>query len=224
MSVHLHQEIDNLKQDLLRMAGFAEAAVNRAMQALTSRDADLAERVKREDDALDRLECEIDELGIQLLAKAPLASDLRLITAAMKISRDLERIGDEATTIARRAYDLALEPALTLPPELAQLSRIAVEMLAQALDAFVNQNALSARAIPPRDKEADALHKQIQANLIQLMQSDPGTITRATRLIVTSKSLERIADHAANIAEDVVYLCEALDIRHAGQKAAAHLP
>jgi len=214
MSVHLHQEIDGLKQQLLHMAGLAEAAVNRAMQALTSRDPGLADRVKDEDDLLDQLEIAIDEAGIQLLAKAPLASDLRLITAAMKISRDLERVGDEATTIARRAYDLTLEPPLPLPPELSQLLRIALEMLAQALDAFVNQDAISARAVPPRDKEADMLHKRIQAHLIQLMQSDAGTVTRATQLIVTSKSLERIADHAANIAEDVVYLCEALDIRH----------
>jgi len=219
MSQHLHQEIDSLKQELLRMAGLAEAAVNRAMRALVERDPALAERVKREDDALDQLEMEIDELAIQLLAKAPLASDLRLITAAMKISRDLERVGDEATTIASRAYDLAVEPPLPAPKELPELLRLAVEMLAQALDAFVNQDAASARAVPPRDKEADRLHKHIQADLLELMQRDPGTVTRATRLIVTSKSLERIADHAVNIAEDVVYLCEALDIRHSGKAA-----
>ena len=220
MSVHLHQEISRLKEQLLRMAGLAEAAVNRAMQALMRRDSSLAERVKHEDDGLDRLEIAIDELGVQLLAKAPLASDLRLITAAMKISRDLERVGDEATTIARRAYDLTLEPPLAPPQELTQLLRIAIEMLSQALDAFVNQDPGSARAVPPRDKQADILHKRIQAHLIQLMQTDPSTITRAIALIVSSKSLERIADHAANIAEDVVYLCEALDIRHSSQNAA----
>jgi phosphate transport system protein len=218
MSAHLHHEIDHLKQELLRMAGFAEAAVHRAMQALEKRDPDLAQRVKDDDDALDRLEMDIDELAIQLLAKAPLASDLRLITAAMKISRDLERVGDEATTIARRAIDLTTEPPLTLPQELSHLLNLALAMLAAALDAFVNQDPISARTVPPRDKEADRLHKQIQAEMIQLMLRDPGTITRAMRLIVTSKSLERIADHAVNIAEDVVYLCEALDIRHAGQE------
>jgi phosphate transport system protein len=223
MSLHLHQEIDALKQELLRMAGLAEAAVNRAMQALVNRDPDLAERVKREDDALDQLEVAIDEMGIQLLAKAPLASDLRLITAAMKISRDLERVGDEATTIARRAFDLTLEPPLPAPKELLTLLQLALEMLAQALDAFVNQDATGARTVPPRDKEADRLNKQIQAELLELMQRDPTTITRAMRQIVTSKSLERIADHAVNIAEDVVYLCEALDIRHTGQKTAEHM-
>ena len=110
MSFHLQNEIDSLKQQLLRMAGLAQTAVNRATQALATRDPELAQRVKEDDDALDRLEMEVDEMAIQLLAKAPLASDLRLITASMKISRDLERIGDEATTIARRAYDLSLEP------------------------------------------------------------------------------------------------------------------
>ena len=214
MSLHLQHEIDDLKQKLLRMAGLAETAVNRAMQALLTRNPALAEQVKEEDDALDQLECELDELAIQLLAKAPLASDLRLITAAMKISRDLERVGDEATTIARRASDLALEPPLPIPAELSRLLHLALEMLAQALDCFVNQEAASARSIPPRDKEADQLHKTVQAGLLELMQRDPSTVTRATRLMTTSKSLERIADHAANIAEDVVYLCEALDIRH----------
>jgi phosphate transport system protein len=217
VSLHLHNEIDRLKQVILRMAGLAESAVNRAMQALIERDPDLAERVKQEDDALDRLEIEVDEAAMQLLAKAPLASDLRLITAAMKISRDLERVGDEATTIARRAYDLTLEPPLATPRQLPELLRLALDMLAQALDAFVNQDAASARSVPPRDKEADRLHKQIQSDLIELMQKDPRTVTRATRWITTAKSLERIADHAANIAEDVVYLCEALDIRHTGK-------
>ncbi len=221
MSAHLQQEIDSLKQELLRMAGFAETAVKRAMQALETRDPDLAQRVKDDDDTLDQLECQIDELAIQLLAKAPLASDLRLITAAMKISRDLERVGDEATTSARRAYDLSLEPPLPAPRELSELLRLALEMLAQALDSFVNQDPVSARAVPPKDKEADRLHKQIQADLLALMQRDSGTVTRATRLITTSKSLERIADHAVNIAEDVVYLCEALDIRHTGKEVLA---
>jgi phosphate transport system protein len=221
MSLHLHQEIDHLKQQLLHMAGLAEAAVSHAMQALERRNTDLAQRVKADDDALDTLEIQIDELAIKLLAKAPLASDLRLITAAMKISRDLERVGDEATTIARRAYDLSLEPPLPLPQQLPQLMQLAVGMLAQALDAFVNQDPASARIVPPRDTQADALHRQIQAELTELMVRQSGAITRCLRLLTISKSLERIADHAVNIAEDVVYLCEALDIRHTGKEAPA---
>jgi phosphate transport system protein len=220
MSVHLDQGIHELKQQLLHMAGLAEAAVSRAMQALERRDSALAQRVKSEDDALDQLEMHIDESAIQLLAKAPLASDLRLITAAMKISRDLERVGDEATTIARRACDLSLEPPLPVPEQLLELLQLAVRMLGQALDAFVNQDPASARAVPPHDKQADALHRQIQAELTQLMVQQPQTITRSLRLLTISKSLERIADHAVNIAEDVVYLCEALDIRHRGKGAA----
>jgi phosphate transport system protein len=219
MSLHLHHEIDALKQQLLRMAGLAEAAVNRAVHALAARDPALAECVKYEDDALDRLEVEIDDTAIQLLTKAPLASDLRLITVAMKISRDLERVGDEATTIARRAYDLSFEPPLPIPRGLFQLLKLALEMLAQALDSFVNQDPANARLVPARDKEADRLHKATRAEMIELMQRDSASVTRALNLLVSSKSLERIADHAVNIAEDVVYLCEAMDIRHRERKA-----
>ncbi len=219
MNPHLHQEIDQLKQELLKMAGLAETAVSWAMQALQSRDADLAQRVKLEDDALDQLEVRIDELAIHLLAKAPLGSDLRLITTTMKISRDLERIGDEATTIARRAIDLSLEPPLVVPTQLTQLVTLSLDMLKSALDAFVNQDPISARAIPPRDREADKLHRKIQEDVTALMQLESGNVTRGMRLIVASKSLERIADHAVNIAEDVVFLSEAQDIRHISKDA-----
>jgi phosphate transport system protein len=218
MSLHLQRETDALKQKLLRMSGLAEASVNRAMKALQTRDPELAQQVQAEDDSLDQLEMQIDTLAVRLLAKAPLASDLRLITAAMKISRDLERVGDEATTIARRALDLSLEVPLNVPDELWQLLRLALDMLARALDAFVNQDPVMARTIPPRDKQADALHKQIRRGLIQSMVQDASRITRCLDLLTVSKSLERIADHAANIAEDVVYFCEALDIRHSSQR------
>jgi len=217
MSLHLRNEIDTLKQELLKMAGLAESAVARAMQAVETRDDALAKRVKGDDDTLDTLEIAIDEMGIQLLAKAPLASNLRLINAAMKISRDLERVGDEATSIARRALHLNVEPPLSLPEELGELLQCALEMLAQALDAFVNEDPVSARAIPPRDQHADALNKEIHRALISRMVTAPDTITRVVHVLVISKCLERIADHATNIAEDVVYLCEARDIRHMGK-------
>ena len=212
-------ELDVLKQKLLTMASHAETAVNQALQALTQRDRDLALRVKDNDRVIDQFEVEIDELVIQLLTKAPLASNLRLVTTAMKISQNIERIGDEASKIAKRARDLSQEPPVKIVLDLPRMAALALEMLKTALDAFVNQDPAAARAIIPRDKEVDALNKQIHAALVQHMVENPDTIGRCLNLMVVSKSLERIADHATNVAEDVVYLCEAQDIRHTGVKS-----
>lgn len=211
---HFAQELQSLKDRLLTMAGYAEQAVRHAVRALSERDEALAERVKRDDDVLDRFEMEIDEHAIHLLAKAPLASDLRLITMAMKIGHDLERVGDEATAIAKRALDLSAEPPLRLDLDLARLSGLALEMLKDALDAFVQRDPAKARAIVPRDKQVDALHNEFQRVLAAQMMADPASIHRCLHLLQVCKRLERIADHAANIAEEVVFLCEAADIRH----------
>ena len=213
-------ELDVLKQKLLTMASHAETAVNQALQALTQRDRDLALRVKEDDRVIDRFEVEIDELVIQLLAKAPLASDLRLVTVAMKISQNLERVGDEATKIAKRARDLSQEPPLKINLDLPHMAGLALDMLKTALDAFVNNDSAAARALIPRDKEVDALNKQINAELVQHMMENPDSIGRCLNLMVVSRSLERIADHAKNMAEEVVYLCEAQDIRHTGKAGA----
>src|SRR5437879_1294624 len=137
---HLDQELAALKEKLLTMASKAEAAVNKAIKALVERDDDLARSVKEEDNAIDQLEIEVDDLAVGLLAKAPLASDLRLITVAMKISHDLERVGDEAAKIANRARDLSQEPPLKEPVDITGMARLAVEMLKQALDSFVNHD------------------------------------------------------------------------------------
>lgn len=208
-----------LKQKMLTMASHAETAVNEAIQALQQRDADLALRVKEKDRLIDQFEVEIDDLVIQLLTRAPLARDLRFVTSAMKISQDLERIGDEATKIAKRARDLAQEPPLKIILELPRMAGLALEMLKDALDAFVNRDSAAARAVIPRDKEVDALNKQVHNTLAQYMVENPDTIARCLHLMVVSKSLERIADHATNVAEDVVFLCEAQDIRHSGIKS-----
>jgi phosphate transport system protein len=211
--------LEMLKQKLLTMASHAETAVNQALQALQTRDTDLALRVKEKDRVIDHLEVEIDDLVIQLLTRAPLASNLRLVTIAMKISQDLERIGDEATKIAKRARDLAEEPPVKIVLDLPKMARLALEMLKAALDAFVNRDSAAARAIIPRDKEVDELNKHIHNLLAQHMVEHTDTIARCLHLMVVSKSLERIADHATNVAEDVVYLCEAQDIRHTGMKS-----
>jgi len=217
MENYFEAGIENLRQQLLLMASHAETAVNESVEALTQRNYDLAVRVKSDDDVIDRFEIEIDELAIQLLTKAPLASNLRLVTVAMKISQNLERIGDEATKIAKRARDLSQEPALKINLDLPRMAFLALSMVKDALDSFVQRDSAAARAIIPRDKEVDALNRHIQEQITQHMMTNTDAIVRCLQWIVAAKSLERIADHAKNIAEEVVYLCDAQDIRH-GQK------
>ena len=218
MEHHFDHELGELKQKLLAMAGHAEAAVNRAIEALTTRNYDLALQVKENDRVIDQFEVEIDEMAIHILAQAPLASDLRLVMVAMKISQNLERVGDEASKIAKRARDLSQEPPLKLVVDLPRMAGLALGMLKGSLDTFVNHDPAAARALIPCDKEVDRLNKEINRALVQQMVDDTGTIARCLHLMVVSKSLERIADHATNVAEDVVYLCEAQDIRHTGNK------
>ena len=214
---HQDQELAQLKERLITMATHAEAAVNRSIKALVERNDELARTAKDDDRILDRLEIEIDDEAIRLLARAPLAGDLRLITIAMKISRDLERVGDEATTIARRALELNQEPQLKPYVDLPHMAKLALEMLKESIDAFVNRDPARARVVIPRDKEVDGLNKQLHRELASYMIEKPTTITRCLNLMVISKSLERIADHATNIAEEVVYLYEGRDIRHTGK-------
>ena len=214
MENHFELGIDALRQRLLLMGSHAEMSVNRAIQALMDRNYDLALQVRSDDNAIDQFEIEIDEMAINLLTRAPLASNLRLVTVAMKISQNLERIGDEATKIAKRARDLSQEPPVKINLELPRMAGMALSMVKDSLDSFVHRDSTAARAIIPRDKEVDALNKQIHQQLAQHMMQQPDTIARCLHWIVASKSLERIADHAKNIAEEVVYLCEAQDIRH----------
>src|SRR5579862_2527075 len=214
MENYFEAGLDTLRQKLLTMASHAETAVNQSVQALVQRDYDLALRVKENDRILDQFEVEIDEQVIQLLTKAPLATNLRLVTVAMKVSQNLERIGDEATKIAKRARDLSQEPPVKIVLDLPRLARMALAMVKDALDAFVQRDSTAARAIIPRDKEVDALNREMHSALAQHMMENPDTIARCLHWIVAAKSLERIADHAKNIAEEVVYLCEAQDIRH----------
>jgi phosphate transport system protein len=214
MQTYFDDELANFKEKLLTMGSYAESAVSQAVQSLVERNDTLALQVQQNDDLMDQLEVEIDDLAISLLAKAPLASDLRLITVAMKISRNLERVGDEATTIARRAMELNQEPQLRPFTDIPRMAGIALGLLKEALDSFVRKEPEKARAIVPRDKEVDALNRQMYRELSSHMVENPTTISRCLNLMTVAKSLERVADHAANIAEEVVYLCEARDIRH----------
>jgi phosphate transport system protein len=217
LQTHFEKEMAGLKEKLLTMASHAETAVRHAVEALTTRNDALARSVRVNDEVIDSLEIEIDDVSVQLLAKAPLATNLRRITVAMKISQNLERVGDEASKIAKRARDLSQEAPLKLAPEIPRMANLALDMLKQALDSFVNDDAALARAIIPRDKEVDAMNKQIYRDLAAHMTEHSDTITRCLHLIVVAKSLERIADHAKNVAEEVVYMCEAQDIRHTGR-------
>ena len=221
--VHFEQEISVLTNLLLAMASHAESAVKEAVDAVVNRDHDLALRVRADDSVIDRFEVDVDEMAIRLLAKAPLARDLRLIAVTMKISQNLERVGDEATKIAKRARDLSQEAPLKLVIPIPRLADLALQMLHTALDAFVNQDPAAARALIPQDKEVDALNKEVHRQLAQQMVEDPETIARCLNFMVVAKSLERIADHAKNVAEEVVFLCEAEDIRHSGKSKAAVL-
>src|SRR5580765_4024077 len=153
MESHFEMELGELKQKLLTMASHAETAVNEALRALIERDYELALRVKESDNVIDQLEVEIDDMAIHLLAKAPLASDLRLVTVAMKISQNLERVGDEATKIAKRARDLSQEPPLKVAVDLPRMAQLALNMLKSALDSFVHRDSAAARAVIPLDKE-----------------------------------------------------------------------
>ncbi len=215
---HYEEEFARLKDNVLAMASHAESAVTRAMRALIERDDLVARKVQEDDNVLDQFEIEIDDTAIHLLAKAPLATDLRLITVAMKISQNLERVGDEAETIARRALDLNTEPQLKPYVDLPRMATMSLEMLREAITAFVNREPDRARAVVPRDTDVDDLNRQLHRELSSYMVERPTTISRCLHLMVISKALERIADHATNIAEEVVYLYEAKDIRHSDQK------
>jgi phosphate transport system protein len=211
------QELGELKGHLLTMASHAERAVNDAVEALVNRDYDLAIETKDRDRILDQLEVEIDEMAIGLLTKSLPAGDVRLVAVAMKISQNLERIGDEAAKVAKRTRDLCQEPPLKVHVDLPRMAHLTLDMLKRALDSFVNRDPAAARAIIPGDKEVDQLNKVITRELVRYMSAKKQAITGCLNLMIVSKCLERIADHATNVAEEVVYLCEAQDIRHSGK-------
>ncbi len=216
---HFTEEMSKLKETLLAMASHAESAMARAMRALVERDAALAQQVVDDDNILDQFEIEVDDIAIHLLAKAPLATELRLITIAMKISQNLERVGDEAVAIAKRSLDLSREPQLKPYVDLPRMATMSLEMLRDSITAFIERQPDRARAVVPRDQEVDDLNRQLYRELSSFMIERPANISRCLSLMAVSKRLERIADHATNIAEEVVYLYEARDIRHTGKKA-----
>jgi phosphate transport system protein len=218
MEEYFDEELGSLKEKLLFMGSYAESAVSQAVQAVTERNDELALQVQANDDIMDQYEIEIDDMSIQLLSKAPPSLDLRLITVAMKISQNLERIGDEATTIARGAVELNQDARLKAYLDIPHMAAVALGMLKEALDSFVNKQPDKARAVIPQDKEVDAMNRQYYRELSSYMAENPAAVSRCLNLMTVCKSLERVADHATNIAQQVVYLCEARDIRHEAHK------
>ena len=212
---HFEVELQALKNRLLKMGALVEERVHVAMQALMERRVEAAEAVVAGDAEVNDLQIEIDDRCLKLLAtQNPMASDLRLITAAMKINADLERIGDQAVNIAEQAVRVLTQPPLRPQIDLPRMAEIAERMTRESLDAFVRKDAALARAILARDDEVDQLKDHVFRVLLTYMMADPGTIERALGLILVSRNLERIADHATNIAEDVIFVVEAKDVRH----------
>jgi phosphate transport system protein len=215
MERHFDEELNELKTRLLLMGGRAETIVHKAIDALKLRDPELAEEVIHEDHAIDDLELEIDESCVRLLAlRQPVGQDLRFITSALKIVNDLERVGDHAVNIAQSAAKLAREPELKPLVDIPRMAASATRMLTEALDAFVRNDAAAARRILVEDDEVDHLKSLLFRELLTSMLERPATITRALELILVSRNLERVADLATNIAEEVVFIAEARVVKH----------
>jgi phosphate transport system protein len=208
-------ELETFRSRLMLMGETAIRQVRDALKALVEGDVALADRVLAADDELDTLEMNIDDEAIRYMnLRSPVATELRLVIVGMKASHDLERVGDECTTIAKRAVRLASEPPLKPYVDIPRMAEISIEMLRDAMDCFLHGDTEKALAVVRRDAEVDAINKQLYRELSSYMIEDPKTTTRALELMFISKSIERIADHACNIAEEMVFLANAKDIRH----------
>src|SRR5262245_26026687 len=220
---HYEGQLRSLKEKLLLIGHKAEASIADATRALIERKPSLAQRVVDEDDQLDQLELEIDDICLEILAlEQPVASDLRFITTAMKIVGDIERIGDNGVNIARRALEIMNEPELKPIIDVPVAAAAAQKTLKQSLDAFVNADVELAKRIIKDDTYIDAVCEQMLRELLTYMFEDPTTVSRALRLIFVARNLERVGDHAKNIAEMVIFLVEGLDVRHAQVAKAQH--
>ena len=212
---HFQEELDGLKTRLLEMGGLAEEEVRLSIQGLVERDHALLERVMRGDGPLNSLHIEIDNRCFMLLAlHQPMAADLRTIVAAVKINTDLERVGDLAVNIAEAAVRYAQHPPVKRLIDIPLMAGLAQSMLRDSLDAFVRRDAELAQRVLDEDDKLDALKTQIFRELLTYMLQDPSTIEPALDLILISRHLERIGDHATNIAEDVIFIISARDVRH----------
>jgi phosphate transport system protein len=215
METHFQKELQELKEDLLKMAALVEETISVAVQSLVKRDSNLAKKTFEREDRINRMEIDIEDTCLKLLAlMQPMAVDLRFITSAMKITTDLERMGDQAVNIAERAVSLNQEPQLKPYIDIPRIAEITQSMVKDVLDAFINSDSKLARSVCERDDMVDGLNDQVFRELLTFMMSDSQTITRAIHLMIVCRCLERIADHATNIAEDVIFLVDARVIKH----------
>ena len=215
-------ELTKLREQLLTMGASVEEMISKSVEALVKRDTPLAHRMIDFDEQIDRLEVETDELCLKVLARRqPVASDLRFITLVMKMVTDLERIGDLGVNICERVIELNTEAPLKPYVDLPTMAEVARGMVREALDAFVNRDAERAQRVIERDRTVDAYYGQIFRELLTYMMEDPRNIHRATRVQSIAKHLERIGDHATNLAEMVVFMVKGTDIRHLGRKVAS---
>jgi phosphate transport system protein len=212
---HFHDELSHVKVRLLTMSGEAEAALGLAVEALLERDGEKARRVIAGDRVIDSMEVEIEEQCINLLAlQQPMARDLRMLTSALKIANDLERVGDHAVNIAQSTERLTQARPITPEPEIVEMARLARDMLSDALEAFIRGDASAGREVCLRDDKVDALHRSVFRILLTHMMEDPHMIGAGMELFLVSRNLERVADLATNIGEDVVFLVEGKSIKH----------
>ncbi|MGH9868304.1 MAG: phosphate signaling complex protein PhoU [Candidatus Polarisedimenticolia bacterium] len=214
---HFEKDLESLTAEILRLGSQCQEAIEGALAALIERDPDRARKVIDGDEVLDQQELRIDQMCTDLLAlRQPMASDLRFLTTALKITPELERIGDLAVNISERSIELSQEPTLKPLIDIPRMASLAVQMLQGSLEAFVRRDAAAARAIIRKDDEVDRLMEQVFRELLSYMIEDPRSITRAIRLTFVAKYLERIADGCTNICEMVVYMAEGRIIRHGG--------
>ena len=219
MERHFEVELQTLRDRLLTMGGLAETMIHTGIKALVDRDESLVQAVLAHEEEMDLLCIEIDDRCFtQMALRQPMASDLRLLVASIKINSDLERIGDQAVSIALRARSLLNQPQVKPLIDIPRMATIVQEMVRNSLDAFVRQDPELARKVIDGDDEVDNLRDQVFRELLTYMMGDVATIPRALDLILISRNLERIADHATNIAEDVIYIVKGEDVRERGDK------
>lgn len=220
MSKHLQHDLDRLKKEILAMGALVEEAINRAIASLTHRDAALARQVLEGDDAIDRKEVEVEDMCLKMLAlHQPVAGDLRYIIAVLKVNNDLERMGDLAQNIAERALFLATNDPIQVDLDFSRMVELVRRMVGQSLDALVNQDPVLARRVCLQDDDVDRLQRHMFEMLQALMMKDPRTVERAVQVLSVSRHLERIADSATNVAEDIVFMVEGDIIRHRNDPA-----
>ena len=215
MERHFDEELKDLRQKLLQMADTAQEMIGLAVKALVERRQELADKVFVLEDSVNRMEIEIEEDVLRLLAlRQPIAGDLRLLTAILKINNDLERVADQAVNISETVLELLKEPPLKPLIDIPKMAAIAQKMIKHSLEAFVNENPGQAKQVCGQDDEVDLLNEQVFGELLTYMMEDPKSITRAVDLILVSRNLERVADHATNISEDVIFIVEGKNIKH----------